>query len=161
MLVAGCDPSSRKVAVVVDHPDGRITTTTWSSRVKKWEPSSCLSAHEWVVTMFGRMDRGTVVIEQPAFRSAGVMSTVVQAFVSGAVQAAFLGIGWDVQLVNISTWKKAVVGSGSASKDDIAVAVREQWGPAFASCDGDGDLIDAAAICLYGRHHLPRDVGGG
>jgi Holliday junction resolvasome RuvABC endonuclease subunit len=150
-LVAGCDPSSKKLAVVVSHPDGRVTTHVWQSTNKKWEPSSCLSASEWIRCEFARMDPGTIWIEDPVVGRAGIRSSVVQAFVSGAAQAAFQSLGWTVQMVNVQRWKAVVVGNGHASKDDIASAVTQHWPDAARITSSDGDLTDAAAIALYGR----------
>jgi len=153
-LVAGCDPSSKKLAVVVAHPDGRITTHVWQSTTKKWEPSSCLSVSRWISCEFGNMDHGVLWIEEPAM-GASVRSSIVQAFVSGAAQSAFLALGWEIRLVNNMVWKKAVVGHGKAPKDDVATAVAEHWPEASRLTSSDGDLTDAAAILLHGRGPLP------
>jgi len=155
-LVAGCDPSSKKFAVVVDHPDGRVSTHVWQSTTKKWEPSSCLSVSEWIRCEFGRMEPGTVWIEDPVVGRAGVHATVVQSFMSGAAQASFMSLGWQVRMVNVMVWKRDIIGHGKASKDDVAGAVATHWPDALAPINGDGDLTDAAAICLYGLR--VRDV---
>lgn len=52
--------------------------------------------------------------------------------------------------VNVSTWKKEILGNGHASKEDI-----RNWLTAYNSayaelCDGDQDQYDAACIGLYG-----------
>lgn len=148
-LVAGCDPSSKKLAVVVAHPDGRITTHVWQSTTKKWEPSSCLSVSRWISCEFGNMDHGVLWIEEPAM-GASVRSSIVQAFVSGAAQSAFLALGWEIRLVNNMVWKKAVVGHGKAPKEQVAQSVKSQRPRLHRLVAGDEDLTDAAAIYMYG-----------
>lgn len=144
------DPASGKLAVVVDHDDGRVSAHTWKAQGPKWTPEHTHSAHEWITTMLAH-DPGVMWVESPLVGKAGVRSTIVQAFTSGAAQAALLHLGWEVRLVNVSTWKKRVTGSGKASKDDVGNTVESKWAKGWAAASRDADLIDAAAICLYGR----------
>lgn len=159
--IAGCDPSSKKLAVVVDHDDHRITTHVWQSAVPKWDPTACLSASEWVLCEFGGMPAGVIWIEEPLVGRGGAHPTIVQSFISGAAQAAWGKLGWDVRLVNVSVWKRRVVGTGGANKDDIGHCVAERWPAGSRAASGDGDLIDAAAIALYGRdvHAVAAQLG--
>lgn len=169
-MIAGCDPSSRKLAVMVEHPDGRITAHTWTSSTKKWEPSSCHGALEWVLSEFGDLEPGVLWLEEPVVGRSG-RATVVQAFVSGATQAAFVKLGWEVRLVNVTSWKMELgkplgLKLGRAEKDDVADALRQLWPDGAALASDDGDLVDAAGICLYGRRirdvseRLVADEGG-
>jgi len=153
-VIAGVDPSSKKLAVVIDHQDGRVTTHRWVAEAKKWEPTNCQSAHRWVITEFRHTEPGIVWFEEPLMGRGGVRTSVVQAFTSGAAQAAFLELGWQVRLVNVQRWKAEVVGNGHASKDDVAATVAERWPDVVGL--GDPDLNDAGGICLYGRGVLAR-----
>ena len=53
-------------------------------------------------------------------------------------------------LVPVSKWKKAVVGTGSASKDDVSLWLNRVYPGYSSQCDGRQDLIDACAIAIYG-----------
>jgi Holliday junction resolvasome RuvABC endonuclease subunit len=81
---------------------------------------------------------------------------MVQAFTSGAVQATMVNEGCTVTMVNVSTWKREVIGNGSASKEDVAQGVRLRWPTFIRGAGGDEDLIDAAAIALWGKSNLPE-----
>lgn len=90
-------------------------------------------------------------IEAPLVGRGGVRSTMVQAYVSGVVQACFVKAGFTVYLVNVQTWKSAYCGNGHASKDDVRRSLAGRWPKGARTAGSDSDLIDAAAICDYGR----------
>ena len=95
-------------------------------------------------------------IEAPLVGRGGVKSTLVQAYVSGAVQGMLAEDGWVVHLVPVGTWKKQVVGKGNATKEDVAEwAAGRKTGVVTAS-DNDQDVIDALALVEYGRQ--VRDI---
>jgi Holliday junction resolvasome RuvABC endonuclease subunit len=75
--------------------------------------------------------------------------------VKGAVMSS-LAYLCDVRLVNVSTWKKQVVGDGHANKDSVRDYIHVTH-PAYAPlCGSDQDLYDAACIALYGRQIMDR-----
>jgi Holliday junction resolvasome RuvABC endonuclease subunit len=86
-------------------------------------------------------------IEAPVTARGGVKTTIVQAFVSGVVQACFIKAAFKVYLVNVSTWKKTVCGNGHATKHDVAKAVKQRW-PEIRT--DDQDLIDACGVLFHG-----------
>jgi Holliday junction resolvasome RuvABC endonuclease subunit len=71
--------------------------------------------------------------------------------VKGAVMASVVR-GADVQLVEIGTWKKQVVGHGNATKDDVRNYIDVTSSAYAALCEDNQDLYDAACVALYGRH---------
>jgi Holliday junction resolvasome RuvABC endonuclease subunit len=73
----------------------------------------------------------------------------------GAVMAG-LAMHRDVRLVNVSSWKKAVVGRGNATKDQVKDYIGVSHGPYAPLCGDDQDLYDAACIALYGRQVVER-----
>tara|TARA_Y100000310_G_scaffold80965_1_gene77598 strand:+ start:2066 stop:2401 length:336 start_codon:yes stop_codon:yes gene_type:complete len=100
-------------------------------------------------------DAMSVYIEAPVVGVGGVLGTVKQAFVSGAVQAA-LGIHKaEIHFVHNGTWKKHVVGHGHASKDAIMTHVRRKHRKVFKKVvREDQDLADAFCLAQYGlRDH--------
>jgi len=146
-IVAGIDPASGKLDFVITNDD-EILTFSWRSS-GKWSPQNTMDAHDWITTTLGHLDPGIAWIEDPVV-GVNPHSTIVQAYTSGAAQAALLHLGWDVRIVNVSTWKKQIIGSGSATKHDIGQFVEHHWPAAWGHVEGNADLIDASAICLYG-----------
>jgi Holliday junction resolvasome RuvABC endonuclease subunit len=76
---------------------------------------------------------------------------MVQAFTSGAIQGALHERGCITQGANVSSWKKAVVGKGNATKEDVGESIRLRWPALYTEVAGDQDLTDASAIALYGQ----------
>lgn len=72
----------------------------------------------------------------------------------GAMLSSLSGLrygGTDIRMVDVQTWKKQVVGSGHASKEDIKNYIHVTH-PAYAPlCGDDQDKYDATCIGLYGR----------
>mgnify|MGYP003627208534 CR=1 FL=1 len=90
-------------------------------------------------------------VEWPVLGRGGFRSTMVQAFTSGAIQGTLHERGCDTQGANVSSWKKAVVGKGNATKEEVAESLRLRWPSLYAGVAGDQDLCDAACIALYGK----------
>lgn len=168
-LIVGADISSRSIALVARHP---LTPT---AMVVKYEvsdgkrPFSSFNCGEALGCMYEFVDQVSVMavpgsprlayIEAPVVAGArNIQSTVKQAYINGVVQAAFVQAGFTVEMVPISTWKMVVVGNGSASKEQVARRIRGRWAPVHRSAAGDQDLLDAAAICLYGEQHARRQL---
>lgn len=77
-----------------------------------------------------------------------VRTAIGQALTVGGVLAQAPG---EIYLVEQAEWKKAVVGSGNASKGAIAEFLERHYGALSAAAGGDQDIIDAFCISLYGR----------
>lgn len=55
-----------------------------------------------------------------------------------------------VDVVNVKSWKKRIIGNGNAGKDDVRNYVLENH-PAYAElCGADQDKFDATCVGLYG-----------
>lgn len=80
--------------------------------------------------------------------------------VKGAVLSSLyklrLNRGTDTRLVNVQTWKKEVIGSGNATKDDVRAYIDGSNNGYAAQCGADQDLYDASCIGIYGRRILER-----
>lgn len=73
----------------------------------------------------------------------------------GAVLSGIGGVQqWNespnVFLVNVSTWKKEVLGKGNASKEMVRMWVDELGEPYSAQCENNQDRYDAVCIGFYG-----------
>jgi Holliday junction resolvasome RuvABC endonuclease subunit len=89
----------------------------------------------------------TVVCEAPIVGASGNAQTAVKlAMVVGALASARRTV-----LAAPSSWKKAVVGHGHASKSDVR-AWLTQHHPALAqACGASQDLVDACCVGFYGH----------
>lgn len=77
-----------------------------------------------------------------------VRTAIGQALTVGGVLAQAPG---ETHLIEQAEWKKAVVGSGNASKADIWEWLAATHPALSEAADGDQDVIDAFCISLYGR----------
>lgn len=99
---------------------------------------------------------GINAFAQPYITEIKILAVYKTAFGSAALgltqaMGMFIGWGWmngitDVWRVQDNTVKAAIAGSGRASKEAVARAVKAQW----AGMPGDEpDVSDAAALALY------------
>ena len=70
-----------------------------------------------------------------------------------------LSLPFPTYLVEISKWKKNTVGNGNAGKSDVADWLREAHPDYAAHCGRNQDLIDAAAIYVYGEQLVATSSG--
>lgn len=78
-----------------------------------------------------------------------VNTSVGQALAAGAFFARLTGV--FTQIYPSAVWKKEVIGSGNASKDDTRAWVESEYPTLAAACEGIEDRFDAVAICEFGR----------
>lgn len=167
--VLGIDPSSKKLAICLTQslsgrevpglhkislPEGvhRATGAAFSEAFSFFQDFSNLEA--------------VTYMEAPVV-GRGIGSTIIQAQVGGAVLAAACNAGMKLNLVNVSSWKKEVVGKGNAKKPEVAAWLKKSWNEAYTPAAGDQDLIDACALNRYGVQNqrlmkaiLSRSNGG-
>ncbi len=90
-------------------------------------------------------------VEWPVLGRGGFRSTMVQAFTSGAIQGTLHERGCVTKGANVSSWKKAVVGKGNATKEEVVESLRLRWPSLHDTVVGDQDLCDAACVAIYGQ----------
>lgn len=159
MLVVGIDPSARKIAVVATHIVLNVSLAQsfvlykTSERQTPATLGKALDAMDEFVEWADRVDpNGTRAawVEDPLVGRGGVRTTMVQSYVGGVVRGSLARAGFEVHNVNVSSWKKAVTGSGKSQKPAVRYAVQQKWPKIMGMVGDDGDLVDAAAICLHG-----------
>lgn len=172
MTILGVDPSSKGLHVVVGFqeldPEFFVRKELKFNESGPYTPLRAQRAYdlfqEFLARCYEEMpdskNEFEVFLEGPVVGKGGVKSTMVQAYVSGAVQAACSGFGEIIHLVNVTSWKKEIVGNGRAGKSEVKRAMRGRGIP-----DGlQQDFYDATAICLYGldatRRAKALGVGG-
>ncbi len=153
VFIVGCDPSSKKLAVVItrvgniQRVDVRVETLSFRDK-----PRACSEAFGFftdLIEEFGER-RLDVYYEAPVLGRGGARATIPQSYIAGAVQAACFLRDTPITFVNNTSWKSKVIGTGKADKTLIAQRLCELWPAAFRAAKGDMDLYDAACINCYG-----------
>lgn len=157
MNVVGLDLSTKKLAIVGDFAGTyRYASITLGQKL----PESTEEARQTVRQWLRRVTSSNVChayVEQPVVGVGGVQTTLKQSYINGAVQAALVAEGYIVHpLVSNSHWKKEVIGSGRASKEEITDWVRTNWKGLYRTIGDDQDVMDAACILIYGLSELRR-----
>lgn len=166
-LVVGCDPSSKKLAFYVIDTIGNDTWgQTYQLPEKKSHAYSPVNASragvacENAVRMAGAMthDRQPqyLFIEEPVVARGGIRSSLMQAYVNGVVQDHFHSAGYIVHITHQSTWKAAIGAKPSGGKQAVFDAMLANFPFDIEACDGDEDLLDAAAMARFGCQTLGR-----
>jgi Holliday junction resolvasome RuvABC endonuclease subunit len=174
-VVLGIDASSKKIAFTYTSPSSPNRFRAYVLSSGKVKTLACRDAYNFIYTVlddyvcFG--DTVHVFLERLLVAPGRIGATVPQAQVAGAVMAAvgeFQGRGVaTLQFAQVGSWKKLVVGSGSASKEQVASHLKRRWPQAykFATTPGgkiDQDIIDSACINIYGRlalgHHRTPEL---
>jgi Holliday junction resolvasome RuvABC endonuclease subunit len=94
-----------------------------------------------------------VFVEAPVLAGArNIQSTIKVAGVYGLTLAT-VGSWSPIIETPISTWKKHTVGTGNATKDQVAAWLKANHPEKSIQCMGDQNLVDATCIALYGLHH--------
>ncbi len=157
-MLAGIDPSSKRVAIVGSEPDG---SNAWhevvplaARKADTYEPRYTAMAVAQVERIVRARQVDSVHVEVPLLGRGGVRTAVTLGFIAGAVQAGAVRAGADVHLVNVQTWKRTL-GHGGASKHEVGTMLATLWPEMHAEVEHDQDLVDAAAICYHARVSTP------
>ena len=150
--VVGMDISASRLAMVA------LTEPISFEKVDfrtPWVPEVCAHAEavamEFVAKLQVKYDwNGDVWIEAPLVGRGGVRPTIVQSFVSGAVQSGLIKIGASVTLITVGEWKAEAIGNGNADKAFVARRLRSRWPDESALVADDGDLLDALGVAHAG-----------
>lgn len=150
--IVGMDISASRLGMVALTEPIRVEKVDFDT---PWTPTVCahaqLAAMEWVAALQNELDwNGDVWIEAPLVAQGRVRGTIVQAFVSGAIQSGLITIGSRVTLITVQEWKQLSIGNGSASKELVAKRLRSRWPDDAALLGDDGDLLDALGVAHAG-----------
>lgn len=150
-MIWGLDPASKKIAMFTDD-EGQVHAHLFE--VPRSDRNLELKALRTQMELILKYDPNPVIYcEEPVVAGArNLRSTILVAESVGVV----LCLNAKVHLVPVSSWKKATVGKGNASKEEVSEWLRREH-PGYAGYCRDArerdsqDLTDAAAIYLYGR----------
>ena len=145
-MIWGCDPASKKLALFTDGPAGPRTALFI---VKKTDRNTeLLSMKNWLIDLLSHDPDPIIYVEEPVLAGVrNIRTTIIIAETVGMI----LALHARVHVVPVDTWKKATVGKGGVSKDDVSNWLAKEH-PGYAElCGQNQDLTDAAAIYVYGR----------
>lgn len=156
MSVVGVDLGINKVALVYSDGQDQHFASIHAPESRKSRPRILRELASYVYDTCSLHRPDSVWIEDTLIGN-NRMYSIKLAETKGAVMAALAGIpGLDVQLVNVSTWKKEIVGNGKADKDAVRNHIRETHGAYAPLCGEDQDLYDATCVALYGLRIIER-----
>lgn len=155
-VITGVDPSSRKLAIVTTFGDDTLEPEMLTIDLPQDHTEGCGLAFRLFFEYISGLKERTghtpfVFLERPLMGKFNPLATIVQCFVSGAVQSACCEALVPVILVQNKSWKKNVVGNGNATKPQIAMWVQDNWAEVYDLAGKDQDLLDAAGINRHGK----------
>lgn len=147
--VIGIDVSTKKIACILLDGDA-WRAVEFSSKAKTWDIRlDELQEQFWIFLRDTVTKDDHIVIEDiPYVQNAQALIRLVHTVAMCRTVATFFG--YKHQYVNNLTWKQRVVGSGRASKDDIAVKARKLYGEEETKHLSQ-DSLDALLIATYGQ----------
>jgi len=155
MRVVGCDPDTKALNVALIDTSAAERPGTLQIRAKGKTAEARLpllveAVEKWCAD---NADVDWVYIEKPTLQrfggKANVTSHDLQVIVLGVYLSAFVRFGIKHSIVDNMVWKRTLLGTGKANKDDIKAWVLTAF-PDLPT-DEPQDLYDATAIAAYGR----------
>jgi hypothetical protein len=144
-MIWGLDPASKKLAMFTT--DGLHTRAVKFTVKKSNRNDELLSMKDWLNLQLKWDPNPIIYCEEPVVAGArNLRSTILIAETVGMV----LSRRAVVHMVPVDSWKKGTVGKGGVPKDAVAQWLKKEYPDYAALCGDDQDLIDAAAIYLYG-----------
>lgn len=154
-MIYGLDPGVRKLALFgVPYETGDPSYVHWSFSVPNLGRGFEVTHMRCMLERYLAQDPEPIIFcEEPVVAGRRNLRTTIQiAETVGMV----LALDHPVYLVPVSSWKKETTGSGTATKDRVSEWLREEYEQYFSACEGNQDIIDAAAIAAYGRNVVNR-----
>lgn len=154
-MIYGVDPGCRKLALFGVELDGsRFVAKAWTAPTSsRGLEVSTLQGH--LRRVVDRDPEAVIFCEDAIVAGARNLQTTIQlAHTVGMV----LSQEPMTYLAPVGKWKKETTGNGSSDKQGVSDWLRLEYPEYFAACDGNQDIVDAAAIAVYGRGVVLRSV---
>lgn len=162
MIVIGVDLGIAKAAAAVWHDRDGERRLIWTGAIdasnRPSRAGQLYTCASWVGWVYDDMEKSRlpgegchVFIEEPLIGNNRAYSMKI-AQMYGAVLSALWMPDSDVGVfgVNVSTWKKQVIGTGNAGKEEVRNYITVVNSSYSDLCGHDQDRYDAAAVGLYG-----------
>lgn len=146
-VYVGIDLGLRKVAVSI--PERGVLRSIELNRGDYTRAEELLKLQQFVT---GVVPTAAIVsIEMPILGlSRNAQTAIGIGQTCGVVMASVAACSREIHDVAVSSWKKAVVGRGNATKDDVGDWLRTNHEALYRGCEGNQDLIDASCIAFFG-----------
>ncbi len=147
MIVLGVDPDTKAITAVAVDTERPTWFHVTRLEAKGRRAEDRIQALASQIETWPHHTYDWVYIETPVM-GVNVKALRDQAFVVGMLRYELWRRGQAHSLVDNGTWKKAVLGNGKASKEEIAQYAAKR----FPQLKGESqDIFDAACIALFGR----------
>lgn len=150
-MIWGIDSSSKSVALV-GH-DGYVVQAHKLTVPKSDRGRELSSLREQVERVLST-DENPIVFVEASIKVRGMQTAIMLAQTVGML----LSLPVPTYPVPIDSWKKHTVGKGGASKTDVAQWLQKAHPDLYSLCGSDQDLVDAAAVCIYGSAVSSRSL---
>lgn len=148
MRVVGCDCSTKKVALFYIYDNNEVQGFELES--KNTETSARIDELFWFVKdQFGLLTPDIVYIENSPYLQNIKVTLAIHSVVDAVRFAAVLN-KVPYQTVEVTSWKKDVLGNGRADKAQIMSWAKAKYGDLIVS----QDIADAAGIANYGYRRM-------
>lgn len=148
MLIAGVDCSTKKIAIFYIHDDGSYETT---EIIGKSEDTSARinEMFEVVCEEIKHRKPDMVYVENSPYLQ-NIKVTLAIHSVVDSVRFACVLSKISMQTIEVTSWKKDVLGNGRAEKSQIMIWAKAKYGDAIIS----QDIADASCIAEYGARRM-------
>lgn len=164
MIVLGIDPGTAVTGYGVVRGDGRglpalIECGVIRTKAREPLPDRLLEIHEGIRELIARHAPDVVAVED-VFFARNVRTTVVLGHARGVILLAARQAGLPVHEFPPAEIKKAVVGTGSATKEQVQFMIARILRLKAVPTPSDAaDGVAAALTCLLGLHLTPLGRG--
>jgi Holliday junction resolvasome RuvABC endonuclease subunit len=146
VYMIGIDPSSKGLAIAWVEPVYPFDLVGWI-----WyelDAPILESAHEAITMLRRDFPNALITIEDPMGPHPKTIAALHR------VVGACMSADRSMNMINVSTWKKATVGKGNASKDEVREWVAYNYG---IERDPNQDVCDAIGIAVAAAKQNARD----
>jgi len=148
MKIVGVDLGIRKIALSIWQDELLVHTAAFESKAGTRE-KELMECADWLAVLVDYENPDYVIIEETLVGN-NVKYSIKLAQMMGACLLRMAELQQDTLTVNVSTWKREVLGKGNASKDMVRDYLMSYNSVYPELCGWDQDRFDAACIGYYG-----------
>jgi Holliday junction resolvasome RuvABC endonuclease subunit len=150
MKVLGCDCSTRLVAIfAIQNKEG----STYEFKSSKEDAVSRTNDIFFQLVKFFKSEKPDMVYVENSPYLQNIKVTLQIHSVVDAVRYACLINDIPMQTVEVTSWKKDVLGSGKADKPTIMQFAKAKWGSKLIT---NQDIADSSCIATYGNRRMEK-----
>jgi crossover junction endodeoxyribonuclease RuvC len=155
LIFFGVDPGTTVTGYGIIRADNNtvrwVDSGTISPPAAAQLPEKLAFIHSRLSAIIAGIEPGYMVVEQ-AFYAKNVHTTLILGHARGVILLAAQTNGWQILEYSPREIKKAVVGNGNASKDQVGFMIQALLSPPAANRQADACDALAAALCGFYRY---------